>query len=206
MVGLMPFSGICSTICLRVEASQGGEVDYRLAKRNLPKFTIPIHTAMTTAAHINQLPGMSLPDFLMASHSPLWCTNSTLGAHKERLKFQPFLASPFLTLLRVCLVVIPELRRAEAHLQLFDSLDNLNRVVNDVFGQISARVRTCLDFVLVSRPPSLLPSTNHVADPYLLFYARLEMKRSAWTPLKAESIWLMFVSSFPGLIAWPSFI
>ena len=38
-------------------------------------------------------------------------------------------------------MVIPELRRAEAHLQLFDSLENLTRAVNDVFGQITSRVR-----------------------------------------------------------------
>lgn len=44
-------------------------------------------------------------------------------------------------LLYLHVVVIPELRAAEAHLQLFDSLENLNRVVNDIFGQITARVR-----------------------------------------------------------------
>jgi hypothetical protein len=38
-------------------------------------------------------------------------------------------------------VVIPELRRAEAHLQLFDSLENLTRAVNDVFGQITSRIQ-----------------------------------------------------------------
>lgn len=77
---------------------------------------------------------------------PSYCqVNIALEGSKIDPQLLLLFESLILTFNLPLLVVIPELRRAEAHLQLFDSLDNLNRVVNDVFGQISSRVRLQLE-------------------------------------------------------------
>jgi hypothetical protein len=38
-------------------------------------------------------------------------------------------------------VVFQDLRSAEAYLQLFDALDHVNKLSDDIFGKITARVQ-----------------------------------------------------------------
>ena len=54
-------------------------------------------------------------------------------------------ARPTILFRALCAVVPPDLRQDESLMQLFDTLEHLDTVVDDVFGRIEAKVASSRD-------------------------------------------------------------